>query len=342
MNFPIDGCILAIETSCDETAAAVVRGGRHVLSDVVATQVDIHALYGGVVPEIASRQHVQAISAVVAKAVGDSGLTPDQIDAVAVTYGPGLVGALLVGVSFAKAYAWALHKPLIAVNHIEAHIAANYVGTMLEPPFLCLVVSGGHTELLHVRDYHDVRYLGGTLDDAAGEAFDKTARVLGLGYPGGSKIDALAKEGDPDAYAFPRAMMKDEGYDFSFSGMKTAVLQHGQRHGAPNAADMAASIQRAIVDVLVEKSMRAAHATGAQTLVMAGGVSANSGLRAAMAAACARAGIGLYVPPLRLCTDNAVMVGAAAWFCARDGQFADLTLNADPGLELSLEAVSKD
>lgn len=342
MLFPTDGCILAIETSCDETAAAVVRGGRQVLSDVVATQVDIHALYGGVVPEIASRQHVQAISAVVAKAMEDSGLTSHDIDAVAVTHGPGLVGALLVGVSFAKAYAWALHKPLIAVNHIEAHIAANYVGTALEPPFLCLVVSGGHTELLHVRDYHDVRFLGGTRDDAAGEAFDKTARVLGLGYPGGSKIDALAREGNPDAYAFPRAMLKDEGFDFSFSGMKTAVLQHGQRHGAPNAADMAASIQRAIVDVLVEKTMRAASSLGLKKLAMAGGVSANSGLRSAMAAACVGAGIELFVPPLRLCTDNAVMVGAAAWFRARSGQFADLTLNADPGLELDVEFASRD
>ncbi len=333
-----DATILAIETSCDETAAAVVRAGRQALSDVVATQIDIHALYGGVVPEIASRQHVQAISAVAAQALEQSGLALKDIDAIAVTHGPGLVGALLVGVSFAKALAWAAGKPLVAVNHIEAHIAANYVGTDLQPPFLCLVVSGGHTELLHVTGYGHAHFLGGTLDDAAGEAFDKTARVLGLGYPGGKKIDELAANGNRDAYAFPRAMIKDDNYDFSFSGMKTAVLQHCARHGAPNAADMAASIQGAIVDVLVEKTMRAARALAVHTVAMAGGVSANSGLRAAMEAACAREGLALHVPPPRLCTDNAVMVAAAAWFQAQRGEFAGLTLNADPGLELALES----
>ena len=327
--------ILAIETSCDETAAAVVRGGRCVLSDVIATQIDTHKLYGGVVPEIASRKHVEAVTPVVREALQASGLTIGEIDAVAVTHGPGLAGALLVGVSYAKGLAWAAGKPIIGVNHIEAHISANYLNTDLEPPFLCLVVSGGHTELLHVLDWGTYRYIGGTLDDAAGEAFDKTARVLGLGYPGGSKIDALAATGIAQAYEFPRALLRDDSYDFSFSGMKTAVIQHLQRNGAASTADAAAAIQKAIVDVLVAKTMRASEQLGTRTLALAGGVAANTGLRAAMAAACERRGWALRIPPVRYCTDNAAMVGAAAFFRAEKSGPSGLDLNANPGLEFS-------
>ena len=327
--------ILAIETSCDETAAAVVRGGRCVLSDVIATQIDTHKLYGGVVPEIASRKHVEAVTPVVREALQASGLTIGEIDAVAVTHGPGLAGALLVGVSYAKGLAWAAGKPIIGVNHIEAHISANYLNTDLEPPFLCLVVSGGHTELLHVLDWGTYRYIGGTLDDAAGEAFDKTARVLGLGYPGGSKIDALAATGNAQAYEFPRALLRDDSYDFSFSGMKTAVIQHLQRNGAASTADAAAAIQKAIVDVLVAKTMRASEQLGTRTLALAGGVAANTGLRAAMAAACERRGWALRIPPVRYCTDNAAMVGAAAFFRAEKSGPSGLDLNANPGLEFS-------
>lgn len=326
--------ILAIESSCDETAAAVVRGGREILSDVVATQIDTHKLYGGVVPEIASRQHVEAITPVVRQALEDAALTIGEIDAVAVTHGPGLAGALLVGLSYAKGLAWAAGKPLIGVNHIEAHICANFLGSDFAPPFLCLVVSGGHTELLEVPVYGEYHYLGGTLDDAAGEAFDKTARVLGLGYPGGRLIDELAAHGNAAAYDFPRALLKDEGYDFSFSGMKTAVIQHLQRHGADNVADAAAAIQAAIVDVLVQKTLRAALERGHTRIALAGGVAANSGLRRAMQEACQAHGWQLSIPPVRYCTDNAAMVGAAAYLQSEAGSFADLGLNADPSLSI--------
>lgn len=328
-----DMTILAVETSCDETAAAVVRNGREVLSDVVATQIQLHEPYGGVVPEIASRKHVETITPVVRQALADSALGISQVDAVAVTRGPGLAGALLVGVSYAKGLAWAAGKPVIGVNHVEAHISANFLENTFEPPFLCLVVSGGHTELLSVRDYGEYRYLGGTLDDAAGEAFDKTARVLGLGYPGGVKIDALAQKGNPNAYSFPRAL-SGEGLDFSFSGMKTAVLQQLGRGGISSPEDAAASIQRAIVDVLVEKTERAALAEGVGKLALAGGVAANSGLRAAFGALCARRGWELNVPPVRYCTDNAAMVGAAAYYHFLRHGASELSLNAEPGLEI--------
>ena len=323
--------ILAIETSCDETASAVVRDGRHVLSDIVATQIDIHKLYGGVVPEIASRKHVEAVTAVVRQALDESGLALQDIDAIAVTHGPGLAGALLVGVSYAKGLAWASGKPIIGVNHIESHISANYINSDFEPPFLCLVVSGGHTELLVVKDYGQYQLLGGTLDDASGEAFDKTARVLNLGYPGGIKIDELARGGNPNAYVFPRALLHD-GYDFSFSGMKTAVLQHTARHGVPNPADMAASIQQAIVDVLVDKTIRAAKEYGIHTIALAGGVSANTGLRLAMQQECDKYQFELHIPEIRYCTDNAAMVASAAWFLATRGKYAGLDLNAEPAL----------
>ncbi len=328
-----DLTILAIETSCDETSAAVVRNGREVLSDVVATQIADHAPYGGVVPEIASRRHVELITPVVRQALAESGLPLGQVDAVAVTHGPGLAGALLVGLSYAKGLAWAAGKPIVGVNHIESHIAANYLGGGFAPPFLCLVVSGGHTELLMVPDYGDYRYLGGTLDDAAGEAFDKTARVLGLGYPGGRQIDELARRGDPAAYAFPRALPGDN-LDFSFSGMKTAVIQHLQRHPAGKTEDAAAAIQSAIVDVLVEKTARAAEREGVAKIALAGGVAANSGLRAAMESLCGRRGWELHIPEKRYCTDNAAMVGAAAFFQIEGRGFADMALNADPSLEI--------
>lgn len=325
--------ILAIETSCDETAAAVVRNGREVLSDIVATQVAVHAPYGGVVPEIASRKHVELITPVVEQALRDSGLALSQVDAVAVTHGPGLAGALLVGVSYAKGLAWAAGKPIIGVNHIESHISANFIGSTFEPPFLCLVVSGGHTELLLVSDYGQYTFLGGTLDDAAGEAFDKTARVLGLGYPGGRQIDELAKHGNPAAYAFPRALNK-EGLDFSFSGMKTAVIQYLQRNGTGKIEDAAASIQQAIVDILIEKTVRAAEQQGVTKIALAGGVAANSGLRTAINDKCAERGWQLNIPAIHYCTDNAAMVGAAAYYRAMRREYCNLMLNANPSLEM--------
>lgn len=328
-----DLTILAIETSCDETSAAVVRNGREVLSDVVATQIADHEPYGGVVPEIASRRHVELIVPVVRQALADSELVLGQVDAVAVTHGPGLAGALLVGLSYAKGLAWAAGKPIVGVNHIESHISANFLGSDFEPPFLCLVVSGGHTELLMVPEYGKYRYLGGTLDDAAGEAFDKTARVLGLGYPGGRKIDELAQRGDPNAYEFPRALSKD-GLDFSFSGMKTAVIQHLQRHGAGRVEDAAAAIQQAIVDVLVEKTVRAAEQQGIMKIALAGGVAANSGLRQAFRQQCASRGWMLHIPDKRYCTDNAAMVAAAAYYEIQRNGFSSLALNADPSLEI--------
>jgi N6-L-threonylcarbamoyladenine synthase len=329
--------ILAVETSCDETAASVVRNGREVLSDVVATQVADHEPYGGVVPEIASRKHVELLSQVIREALREAHINAEGLeglDAVAVTRGPGLAGALLVGVACAKGLAWAAGKRLIGVNHIEAHISANFIGSAFEPPFLCLVVSGGHTELLFVSDYCKYETLGSTLDDAAGEAFDKTARVLGLGYPGGRKIDELAARGNPNAYDFPRALFRD-GLDFSFSGMKTAVAQHIQKHGLNDVADAAASIQRAIVDVLVEKTVRAAEEKGISKIALAGGVAANTGLRSAMGEACAKRGWILNIPSVRYCTDNAAMVGAAAYYRALKGEYSGLDLNAEPGLEIS-------
>ncbi|MDD3243263.1 MAG: tRNA (adenosine(37)-N6)-threonylcarbamoyltransferase complex transferase subunit TsaD [Eubacteriales bacterium] len=332
MNFQPDARILAIESSCDETAAAVVENGHTVLSSVIHTQIETHRLYGGVVPEIASRQHVEKISDVAREALRQAGLTLPQVDALAVTQGPGLVGALLVGVSYAKGCAWAAGKPLIAVNHMRGHIAANRLNGV-EPPFLCLVVSGGHTELVVVEDWDTYRYLGGTVDDAAGEAFDKTARVLDLPYPGGKKMDELAEHGEA-IYHFPRAMLGENSLDFSFSGMKTAILTHVRKNGAQDRENICASIRAAIVDVLCEKTRLAAEAEGIRTVALAGGVAANRGLRRQMSALCAEKGWQLHLPELCYCTDNAAMIGAAAYaqFCR--GDFADLSLNADPSLDL--------
>ncbi len=311
--------ILAIESSCDETAAAVVKNGREVLSNVISSQIELHKLYGGVVPEIASRKHIEKINQVIEEALDTAHMTLDDLDAIGVTYGPGLVGALLVGVAEAKAISYARGLPLVGVHHIEGHISANYIENKdLDPPFLCLVVSGGHTHLVMVRDYGEVEILGYTHDDAAGEAFDKVARAIGLGYPGGPKIDALAKEGNPEAIAFPRARIEDSPYDFSFSGVKSAVLNYlngCQMKGEEvNRADVAASFQKAVCDVLVEHSMHAVRDYGVKKFAIAGGVASNSALREAMRQACERRHIAFYHPSPLLCTDNAAMIGAAAYY----------------------------
>ena len=331
--------ILAIESSCDETAAAVVESGRKVLSNVISSQIDLHTVYGGVVPEIASRKHTENINTVVKKALADAGLSFDDIDAIAVTYGPGLVGALLVGVSYAKALAYALDKPLVGVNHIEGHISANFIAhSELEPPFMCLVVSGGHTNLVVVEDYGKYNIIGRTRDDAAGEAFDKVARSVGLGYPGGPKIDKEAKNGNPHAIEFPRAKVADSIYDFSFSGLKSAVLNYQNsklmKNEAINVADLAASFQRAVVDVLVEHTIAAAREYGFKKIAMAGGVASNTCLRDCMDKACSKSGYKLYYPPAILCTDNAAMIGSAAYYEYINGVRSSLDLNALPNLKL--------
>ena len=308
-----DVLILAIESSCDETAAAVVKNGREVLSNVINTQIAIHTEYGGVVPEIASRKHIENINPVIRKALEDAGVTLDDIDAIGVTYGPGLVGALLVGVAEAKAIAFAKNKPLVGVHHIEGHISANYVENKeLEPPFVALVVSGGHTHLVKVNDYGEYEIVGRTRDDAAGEAFDKVARAIGLGYPGGPKIDKLAKEGNPDAIEFPRAHVDDAPYDFSFSGIKSAVLNYinsaNMQGKEINRADVAASFQKAVVDALVSRAVRLAKECGMDKLAIAGGVASNSALRAAVQEECTKNNIRFYSPSPILCTDNAAMI----------------------------------
>ena len=334
-----DTLILAVESSCDETAAAVVRNGREILSNIIYSQIDLHTLYGGVVPEIASRKHIEKINQVIEKALAEAGVTLAEIDAVGVTYGPGLVGALLVGVAEAKAIAYAAGKPLVGVHHIEGHIAANYIEHQdLEPPFLCLVVSGGHTHLVRVRDYGTFDILGRTRDDAAGEAFDKVARAIGLGYPGGPKIDRVAREGDPDAIAFPRAHVEDALYDFSFSGLKSAVLNYinGCRMKGEtfSQADVAASFQKAVTDVLVANAMHAVEEYGADTFAIAGGVASNSALRAAMQEACAKRGVKFCYPSPIYCTDNAAMIGVAAYYEYRKGTRSGWDLNAVPNLKL--------
>ncbi len=328
--------ILAIESSCDETAASVVENGRKVLSNVIASQIDVHTLYGGVVPEIASRKHLECVDQVITEALKQAGCTYGDLDAVAVTYGPGLVGALLVGVSEAKALAYSIDKPLIAVHHMEGHIAANYISRPdWEPPFLCLVVSGGHTELILVKDYGENVFLGGTRDDAAGEAFDKVARAIGLGYPGGPKISKAAEEGKC-TIPFPRPCLEEEGFDFSFSGLKSAVLNYLNQQKMMDlpvsVPDVAASFQQAVVDVLVEKTMQAAGQFGIRKIALAGGVSANRALRNAVSESCRKNGYDLSVPELILCTDNAAMIGSAAYYLYRKKEFADLRLNALPGL----------
>ena len=331
--------ILAIESSCDETAAAVVKNGREVLSNVINTQIAIHTEYGGVVPEIASRKHIENINPVIRKALEDAGVTLDDIDAIGVTYGPGLVGALLVGVAEAKAIAFAKNKPLVGVHHIEGHISANYVENKeLEPPFVALVVSGGHTHLVKVNDYGEYEIVGRTRDDAAGEAFDKVARAIGLGYPGGPKIDKLAKEGNPDAIEFPRAHVDDAPYDFSFSGIKSAVLNYinsaNMQGKEINRADVAASFQKAVVDALVSRAVRLAKECGMDKLAIAGGVASNSALRVAIQEECTKNNIRFYSPSPILCTDNAAMIGAAAYYEYIKGVRHGYDLNAIPNLKL--------
>lgn len=331
--------ILAIESSCDETAAAVVVNGREALSNVISSQIDLHTLYGGVVPEIASRKHIENINYVIEEALEKAGSTLDDIDAIGVTYGPGLVGALLVGVAEAKAISFAKNIPLVGVHHIEGHICANYVENKeLEPPFICLVVSGGHTHLVKVEDYGKYTILGKTRDDAAGEAFDKVARAIGLGYPGGPKIDKLAKEGNPRAIAFPRAHVADAPLDFSFSGLKSSVLNYinscEMKHQKICRADVAASFQAAVVDAIVSHTILAAKTYHIDKVALAGGVASNSALRQAMKEKCEAAGLKFYYPSPILCTDNAAMIGCAAYYEYLAGTRHGLDLNAVPNLKI--------
>ena len=334
-----DILILGIESSCDETAAAVVRNGREILSNVINSQIDIHKKYGGVVPEIASRCHIEVINDVIDEALQNAGVTMEEITAIAVTYGPGLVGALLVGVATAKALSFALKKPLVPVHHIKGHICANYVAhPELEPPFVCLVASGGHSHIVYAEDFIRYEIMGMTRDDAAGEAFDKIARILGLGYPGGPKIDALAKEGDPHRVEFPRVKMAGDSLDFSFSGVKTAVINHvhnlEQKGEDYNRADIAASFQNAVTDALCEHTIEAARRKKADRIVLAGGVASNSALRAKMSEMAGAEGISVLYPPPVLCTDNAVMIAAAGYYEYISGTRADMSLNAVPSLPL--------
>ena len=331
--------ILAIETSCDETAAAVVQNGREVLSNVIYTQIKLHTVFGGVVPEIASRKHIEKINPVIEAALKEANVTLDEIDAVAVTYGPGLVGALLVGVAEAKAIAYGAKKALIGVHHIEGHISANYIEHKdLEPPFLCLVASGGHSHLVLVKDYGVYEIIGRTRDDAAGEAFDKVARAIGLGYPGGPKVDKLAREGNRHAIVFPRARIMDHPDDFSFSGLKSAVLNYlnqCQMKGIEvNRADVAASFQQAVIDVLTEHTIDAAKRIGVDKVAIAGGVASNSSLRSQMEEACTRRRIRFYHPSPVYCTDNAAMIGAAAYYEYIKGVRHGWDLNAIANLKI--------
>ncbi|MCM1256487.1 MAG: tRNA (adenosine(37)-N6)-threonylcarbamoyltransferase complex transferase subunit TsaD [Roseburia sp.] len=331
--------ILAIESSCDETAAAVVVNGRDVRSNIISSQIDLHTLYGGVVPEIASRKHIEKINQVITEALNTANFTLEDMDAIGVTYGPGLVGALLVGVSEAKAISFARNIPLVGVHHIEGHISANYIEyPQLEPPFLCLVVSGGHTHLVKVKDYGAYEILGRTMDDAAGEAFDKVARAIGLGYPGGPKIEKVSHEGNPKAIAFPRARVLDGAYNFSFSGMKSAVLNYlngCQMKGIPVVQeDVAASFQQAVIDVLTGNAIKALEETGMKKFALAGGVASNRTLRDAMKKQCEALGAEFFCPSPVLCTDNAAMIGAAAYYDYMAGKRDGLDLNAIPNLKL--------
>ncbi len=334
-----DVTVLAIESSCDETAAAVVRNGRGGLSNVISSQIALHTQYGGVVPELASRKHIEKINQVIGAALSEAGMTLPEMTAVAVTYGPGLVGALLVGVAAAKALAYGAGLPLVGVHHIEGHVSANFLEHPdLEPPFLCLIVSGGHTHLVIMKDHGEFEIVGRTRDDAAGEAFDKVARAIGLGYPGGPKIDLAAREGNPHAMEFPRAKIEGCPYDFSFSGLKSAglhYLDHEKMAGREvDRADLAASFQNAVVEVLVDHTVRAAEEYGIRKVAIAGGVASNSALRVSMAAACGRAGLKLYYPSPIFCTDNAAMIGAAAYYEYKKGVRSGLDLNAVPNLRL--------
>lgn len=339
MKIEKDILILAIESSCDETAAAVVKNGREVLSNIISSQIALHQLYGGVVPEIASRKHIENIDGVISAALEEADVTLEEIDAIAVTYGPGLVGALLVGLAEAKALAFAAGKPLVGVHHIEGHIAANYIQNKeFEPPYIALVVSGGHSHLVFVRDYSEFEILGRTRDDAAGEAYDKVARAIGMGYPGGPKIDAAAKEGNPDAIEFPRVYLEEDSYDFSFSGLKSAVLNYLNKQKMIGAEieprDVAASFQKAVVEVLVEKTRKAAKEKGVKSIALAGGVASNSALRKAMEDACVKDGFTLNIPDPILCTDNAAMIGCAAYYEYCRGVRDSWDLNANPSLRL--------
>ena len=332
--------ILAIESSCDETAAAVVLNGREVLSNIIASQISIHEKFGGVVPEVASRKHVEAISAVVTEALDEANLTLEDIDAIGVTYGPGLVGALLVGLQYAKGLAFATKKPLIGVNHIEGHISANFIEHKeLEPPFVNLVVSGGHTYIVYMEDYGKFEIMGETRDDAAGEAYDKIARAIGLGYPGGPKIDKLSKEGNPDAIKFPRANFHDgKTLDFSFSGLKSSVLNYlnvSQMKGQEiNKADVAASFQKAVVGFLVDNAMKACKIKQVNKIAVAGGVASNTCLRDTLISEGKKRGIEVLFPEFILCTDNAAMIGSAAYFEYINGRVSNLNINAVPNLKL--------
>lgn len=334
-----DIIVLGIESSCDETAASVVKNGREVLSNIILSQIDIHRKFGGVVPEVASRKHVEAISNVVKDAMDKANIKYDDIDVVAATYGPGLVGALLVGLSAAKGIAYAINKPFVGVNHIEGHISANYIADKdLQPPFLCLVVSGGHTHLVKVSDYGEYEILGRTRDDAAGEAFDKVARAIGLPYPGGPAIDKIAKNGDKSAIDFPRAFLEEGSLDFSFSGLKSSVLNYlnkAKMKGIEvNREDVAASFQQAVIDVLVEKSIKAVKDNNFNKLCIAGGVAANSALRNELEKRCKKENIEFLYPPIILCTDNAAMIACAGYYEYLKGNRSELSLNAVPGLKL--------
>lgn len=327
--------ILAIESSCDETSVAVVEDGRKTLSCKILSQIEMHKRFGGVVPEIASRAHIEAISSLTEDALLEAGIKIKDIDAIAVTYRPGLVGALLVGVNFAKSLAYASHKPLIAVNHIRGHVAANYlVHGNLKPPFLALVISGGHTSLLKVNSFTDYETVGITRDDAAGEAFDKVARVMGIGYPGGAEMDALAKKGDKNAIPFPRAIVKDAPYDFSYSGLKTAVinfLHNAEQKGEKiKCEDVAASFTAAVCDTIENRLSHAIDDFGIPTLVLAGGVSANSHIRATVEALAKKKNVSLFMPPLSLCGDNGAMIASQGYYEFLESNFADITLNANP------------
>lgn len=335
----MDHLTMAIESSCDETSVAIIRNGREILSNVISSQIEVHKVFGGVVPEIASRHHLNNINGVAKEALDEAGVSLDDVDLIGVTQGPGLVGALLIGLATAKAFAFAKNKPLVGVHHIQGHISANYIEHKeLEPPFMALVVSGGHTSLIEVLGYNEFKVIGRTRDDAAGEAFDKVARVLGLGYPGGPLIDKIAKEGNSDAIHFKRVFLEKDSFDFSFSGTKTGVINYlnteRQAGREINVPDVAASFQQAVMEVIVKKAVDAAERLGKDKIVLAGGVAANSSLRVLLEKACNQKGIKLFFPSPILCTDNAAMIGCAAYYKFKEGYLDDMSLDAFPNLPL--------